>query len=106
MTAIQIITFETERYITRVMIEEFSHNYFRVYSSIRLKEDEIDTIFTPFELSHDKSALFLSPKDALAKVIQTQLKDEKIIEINSQISDLLTSEEIMNITKVTNIIES
>ena len=106
MTAIQIITFETKEYFSRVMIEEFSQNNFRAYASIRLIEKEMDTFFTPFQLVHDTSTIFLNAKDALQKVIDSQVKDNEIVAVNNQTSNLLTSSDISNISHCVNIIDS
>ena len=106
MTTIQIITFETKEYFSRVMIEEFSQNNFRAYASIRLIEKENDTFFTPFQLLHETGTIFVSAVDALQKAIDSQLKDKEIVTVNNQTSSLLTSSDISNISHCVNITDS
>ena len=106
MTTIQIITFETKEYFSRVMIEEFSQKSFRTYSSIRFVEEKIDTFFTPFQLVHNRGTMFFNAKDALQKALDTQFEDTKIIAVNNQISSLLTSSDISDLSQCFNITDS
>ncbi|KYJ86622.1 hypothetical protein [Sulfurovum riftiae] len=96
MTAIQIITISSKNKTLRGMIEQVSNDNFRLYLS------EKETYFTPFNLTDSQ---FNNAADALTKITEL-FGNAKIVEINNQTSDLLTTDEISNITKCSDIKES
>ena len=98
MTPIQIITIKTKAKTVRIMIEEISKNKFRTYESLKNNGDKI---FSPFTKTNDE---FTSAERALLKSIST-FNNNLIIEVDNQISDLLTTNKIKDITKVTTIKE-
>ena len=99
MTPIQIITIKTKTKTVRIMIEEVSKNNFRTYESVK---DNKDTFFSPFQ---ENNAKFTNAELALVKIISS-FNNESIIEVDNQISDLLTTEKIQEITKVNDVKES
>ena len=100
MTKIQTITIKyanNTNIVKRVMIEELNPNTFRVYVSAKTE----DTIYTPFEAQNQ---CYNSASAALHSIVK--LSSDKIVEINNEISDLLTKDEIVSIVGTDNIIEN
>ena len=98
MTRIQIITIKTKAKTVRIMIEELSKNKFRTYESLKNNDDKI---FTPFTETNKE---FTSAELALSESIST-FNNNLIIEVDNQISDLLTTNKIKDIIEVTTIKE-
>ncbi len=96
MTAIQIITINSKDKTIRGMIEKVNQNNFRLYISSK------ETYFTPFIVMEKE---FKKATDALTEITNF-FQNSIILEVDNQISDLLTTNEISTITKCSKIKES
>lgn len=91
MTRIQIITVEYEEVLLRAMIENVNGGHYRVYSSIRYK-DKASSCFTVFE---PRETLYGSAREAFESV----LYNLEVFSVENQLSDLLSTKEIIEIAK-------
>ncbi|AXH16490.1 hypothetical protein CP985_13450 [Malaciobacter mytili LMG 24559] len=100
MTTIQIITAEMEDKYIRIMIEELIENQlYRGYYSFKNKNMNSKSYYSAFELL-DKD--FTSASDTLGFF----MRHKNILSVSNEISSLLTSEQIKQITNCENLKES
>ncbi|RXI37919.1 hypothetical protein CRU99_11565 [Malaciobacter mytili] len=81
--------------LIRIMIEKIAHNQFITYTSTKLNLEDIYTPFTPL-FSQNSAKIFQTSEEAL-KYTSDKYRTN-IICVQNEISDLLTIEEIKNIT--------
>lgn len=104
MITIQIITINTDKVNTRVMIEQYSSDEYTVQIDTKTHEEKY---YNGFQLYLDRNGavVFTSAKEALKYTLDSFFQNQNIQSITNKVARLLTTDEIKEVTKVENIKE-